>query len=150
MKTEKVKMILDKNDIFDTPRLRYYELKREFQEKYLNPRVWNQGYGTREDIEAYHGVLEYIEKTEEFREVEDLCLKNDIPTDNEHLVLRYLPLPMKVKKELYEIINPRKQNQEERLSKIKKFFEKKVKSGITELEFNEMPDPRYVKVEKIM
>ena len=88
-------MILDKNDIFDTPRLRYYKLKREFQEKYLNPQAWSHGYGSREDIQAYHDVLVYIEKTEEFRE-EDLCLKNDIPIGNEYLGIRYLSLPMKV------------------------------------------------------
>ena len=109
MKTEKVKMTLDKNDIFDTPRLRYYKLKREFQEKYLNPQAWSHGYGSREDIQAYHDVLVYIEKTEEFRE-EDLCLKNDIPINNEHLVKRYLPLPMKVNEELNDIIGPRKLN----------------------------------------
>ena len=94
-------MFLDKKNVFDTPTLRYYELKREFQERYLNPQVWNKGYGTREDIEAYDDVLAYIKKTEEFRD-EDPILKTDIPIDNEHLVLRYLPLPMKIKEELID------------------------------------------------
>ena len=89
-------MFLDKKNVFETPTLRYYELKREFQERYLNPQVWNKRYGTREYIEAYDDVLAYIEKTEKFRD-EDLSLKTNIPTDNEHLILRYLPLPMKIK-----------------------------------------------------
>ena len=110
-------------------------------------KVWNKKYGTREYIEAYDDVLAYIKKTEEFRD-EDPILKTDIPIDNEHLVLRYLPLPMKIKEELIDYVNPRKVKQEEKLSRIKIFFEKKVKSGIRELEFNEMPDPRYVKVKE--
>ena len=137
----------DRNEIFDTPTLRYYELKRKFQEHYLNPQAWNNGYGTREYIEAYHDMLVYMEKTEEFRE-EDPDLKNEIPVDNEHLVLRYLPLPVEIKEELNDFVNPRKVKREEKLSRIKMFFEKKVKSGMAVLEFNEMPDPRYVKIKE--
>ena len=141
------RMFLDENDVFDTPVLRYYALKRKFQERYLNPQAWNNGYGTREYIEAYHDLLVYIEKTEEFRE-EDPDLKNEIPVDNEHLVLRYLPLPMKIKEELNDFVNRRKLKRKEKLSRITMFFEKKVNSGMTALEFNEMPDPRYVKIKE--
>ena len=31
------------NDVLDTPVLRYYALKRKFQERYLNPKAWNNG-----------------------------------------------------------------------------------------------------------
>ena len=96
-------MFLDENDVFDTPVLRYYELKRKFQECYLNPQAWNNGYGTREYIEAYHDLLVYIGKTEEFCE-EDLDLKTEIPVDNEHLILRYIPFPMEIKKELNDFV----------------------------------------------
>ena len=98
-------MFLDKTDIFNTPKLRYYELRRKFQEKYLNPQVWNHEYGSRESIQAYHALLVYLEKTEVFAD-EDDELKNDIPTDNKHLVFRYLPLPMEEKKELIDFVKP--------------------------------------------
>ena len=147
MKSKMGRIFHDRNEIFDTPTLRYYELKRKFQEHYLNPQAWNNGYGTREYIETYHDMLVYMEKTEEFRE-EDPDLKNEIPVDNEHLVLRYLPLPVEIKEELNDFVNPRKVKREEKLSRIKMFFEKKVKSGMAVLEFNEMPDPRYVKIKE--
>ena len=145
MKMER--MFLDENDVFDTPVLRYYALKRKFQERYLNPQAWNNGYGTREYIEAYHDLLIYIEKTEKFRE-EDFGLKTEIPVDNEHLVLRYLPLPMEIKKELNDFVNLRNLKREEKLPRIKMFLEKVVKSGMSALKFNEMPDPCYVKIEE--
>ena len=141
------RMFLDKFDVFDTPTLRYYKVKREFQERYLNPQVWNKGYGSREDIKAYHEVLVYIEKTEELRD-EDLDLKTEIPTDIEHLVFRYLPLPVKIRQEMFEFVNPRNLDQDERLERIKEFFEKMVKSGLSALQFNEWPDPRCVKIKE--
>ena len=143
MKSKMGRMFLDRNDIFDTPTLQYYELIRKFQEKYMNPQAWNNRYGSREYIKAYHDVLVYIKKTEEFRE-DDLDLKTEIPIDNEHLFFRYLPLPVKVKEELIEFVNPQSLKQEERLSMIKMFFEKVVKCGMSASQFNEMPDPRYV------
>ena len=65
----------------------------------MNPEVWNNEFGSGEDVEAYHDGLVYIEKTEKFGE-DDLGLKTEIPVDNEYLVSRYLPLPMKMKEEL--------------------------------------------------
>ena len=118
LKVKMSRMFLNKNDVFDTPTLRYYKVKREFQERYLNPQVWNKGYGSREDIKAYHEVLVYIEKTEELRD-EDLDLKTEIPTDNEHLVFRYLPLPVKIRQDMFEFVNPRNLEQDERLERIK-------------------------------
>ena len=86
-------MFLDEDkSLFDTPRLKYYELRNEFDRKYLNPAVWKHKYGTKESIRSYNNLLRYLEKTEEFREL-DLSLSTDIPTDNVHLVLDMLPFP---------------------------------------------------------
>ena len=74
-------------------------------------------------------LLVYIEKTEEFRE-EDPDLKNEIPVDNEHLVLRYLPLPMEIKEQLNEFVTPWNLKREEKLSRIKMFFENVVKAKV--------------------
>ena len=44
-------MFLDENkNIFDTPQLMYYELRKEFVRKYLNPSAWKHEYGTKGSI----------------------------------------------------------------------------------------------------
>ena len=50
-------MFLDRNDVFDTPAMRYYKLQREFHARYLSPKAWNNEYGSREYVEAYHDLL---------------------------------------------------------------------------------------------
>ena len=80
-------MLLDENqDLFNTPTLMYYSLKKEFDRKYLNLKLWKHEYGTKESIRSYDDLLRYLEKTEEFRDL-DNSLKTSIPSDNVHLVL---------------------------------------------------------------
>ena len=92
-------MFFDQQNIFDTPRLRYYKLKEEFQRRYLNPKAWDHECDTKEIIQAYHDLLEFLEKTESFRNL-SRSLRDDIPIDNIHLVLEDLPLPSKRREEL--------------------------------------------------
>ena len=88
-------MFLDKNqDLFNTPTLMYYSLKKEFDRKYLNPKLWMHEYGTKESIRSYDDLLRYLEKTEEFRDL-DNSLKTSILSENVHFVLCVLPLPPK-------------------------------------------------------
>ena len=63
-------MIFDKKNTFDTPRLRYDKLRREFNRKYLNPKAWNYEFDTKEYVQAYHDLLEYLEETEQFRDLD--------------------------------------------------------------------------------
>ena len=58
------KMFLDEDEsLFDTPRLKYYELRNEFDRKYLNPAVWKYKYGTKESIRSYNDLLRYLQKS---------------------------------------------------------------------------------------
>ena len=63
------KMKSDGNDIFDTPRLRYYKLRKEFYRKYLNPKAWDHEFDSKEIVQAYHDLLQFLEKTEAFRDL---------------------------------------------------------------------------------
>ena len=73
--------------------MRYYKLQGEFRKIYLNPRAWNHEFGSKQSVQAYHDLLYYLEMTEQFREQCEV-LSTAIPTDNIHLVLRDLPLPL--------------------------------------------------------
>ena len=134
-------MFLDEDkSLFDTPRLKYYEFRNEFDRKYLNPAVWKYKYGTKESIRSFNDLLRYLEKTEEFREL-DLSLSTDIPTDNVHLVLDILPFPRKLREDLIDHViagnvNFREQSQQDQLQKIKSYFENKKRSGLIGLEQN--------------
>ena len=86
-------------DIFDTPELRYGKLRREFDKKYLNPKAWNHECDTKEIVQAYHDLLEFLERTESFRDLTE-GLKTDIPVDNVHLVLDDLPFTQKQREDL--------------------------------------------------
>ena len=129
-------MFFDKENIFDTPRLRYYQLKEEFEGKYLNPKAWDFECDSKEIIQAYQDLLEYLEKTDQFRNV-NRSLYNEIPTDNVNLVVSYLPFPPKRREELIEFLvsgNSSELCQEEELYKIKKFFEMKKRGSLVGLE----------------
>ena len=130
-------MLLDENqDLFNTPTLMYYSLKKEFDRKYLNPQLWKHEYGTKESIRSYDDLLRYLEKTEEFRDL-DNSLKTSIPSDNVHLVLYVLPLPPKRREDLFDFVfinADKQQSPEDKLDKIKKYFEKRRSSGLLGLE----------------
>ena len=129
-------MFFDKENIFDTPRLRYYQLKEEFEGKYLNPKAWDFECDTKEIIQAYQDLLDYLEKTDQFRNV-NRSLYNEIPTDNVNLVVSYLPFPPKRREELIEFLvsgNSSELCQEEELHKIKKFFEMKKRGSLVGFE----------------
>ena len=89
----------DKVNIFDTPQLRYDKFRKEYDRKYLNPKAWNFEYDTKEGIQAYHDLLEFLEKTEYFRGLTQ-SLKTDIPVDNVHLVLDDIPFTLKQRDKL--------------------------------------------------
>ena len=110
-------MTFDENYIFDTPQRRYDKLRKEFDRKYLNPKVWNYDFDTKEMVQAYHDLLEYLKKTEAFRDLTQ-SLYAAIPTDNLHLVLGDLPLPEKRREELMEY----------------EFLRMKMKSGLDDLD----------------
>ena len=139
IKFGKVKMLLDENEnLFNTPTLMYYALKKEFDRKYLNPKLWRYNYGTKESIRSYDDLLRYLEKTEQFRDL-DPSLRNSIATDNVHLVLYVLPLTRKLREDLIDnviagCVNFREQSHEDQLQKIKKYFEMKRRSGLQGLE----------------
>ena len=92
-----------KVDIFDTPQLRYDKLRKEFDRKYLNPKAWNYAFNTKEFVQAYHDLLEFLEKTESFRDLTE-SLKTDIPVDNVHLVLDDIPFTLKQREELLKYV----------------------------------------------
>ena len=147
-------MIFDtKVDIFNTPRMRYYKLQGEFRKIYLNPRAWNHEFGSRQSVQAYHDLLYYLEMTEQFREQCEV-LSTAIPTDNIHLVLRDLPLPLQLREMLGDYIVANRdrtvseQSKEEKLRKIKEYFEMKKSIGLDCLEDRCEEDARNVDVEK--
>ena len=124
-------MFLDKNpDLFNTPRLRYYNMRKAFDRKFLNPKVWKYKYGTKRNIQCYDNLLRSLEKTEEFCDL-DPSLSTSIQTDNINLILDDLPLPRKRREELhdYMLAGNNNQNQEGKLKNIKNYFEKKKKCG---------------------
>ena len=126
-------MAFDENDIFDTPQLRYDKFRKEFYRKYLNPNAWDYQFDTKEFVQAYHDLHEYLEKTESFRDL-DKSLSHDIPSDNVDLVLKYLPLPLKRREELIEYVVAGKPSQEEKLDRIKEFIKRKKENGLRGLE----------------
>ena len=125
-------MFLDQQNIFDTPRLRYYKLKEEFERRYLNPKAWDHACDTKEIIQAYHDLLEFLEKTESFRNL-SRSLRDDIPIDNIHLVLEDLPLPSKRREELIEYVIDGNPSHTDQLLRIKEFFVMKKKGSLVGL-----------------
>ena len=93
---------MESQDLFNTPTLMYYSLKKEFDRKYLNPKLWKHEYGTKESIQSYDDLLRYLEKTKEFCDL-DNSLKTSIPSENVHLVLYVLPLPPKRREDLFDL-----------------------------------------------
>ena len=88
--------MLEKPELFNTPMLRYLNIKRTFLEKFLDKGVWEGDFGSRELVIALDGVLDYFQKTsdlaEEFPQVLD-----SVANANKNLVLQHvLPLPLKL------------------------------------------------------
>ena len=79
-------------DVFDTPKTRYFKMKGDFRKIYLNPKAWNHESGSKQIVQAYHDLLYYLEKTEEFRR-QCRVLKKNILSDNTSLVFSELPFP---------------------------------------------------------
>ena len=126
-------MFFDQQNIFNTPRLRYYELIEGFKRKYLNPKAWDYECDSKEIVQAYHDLLEFLEKTESFRNL-SRSLKDDIPIDNINLVLDDLPLPPRRREELIEYVIADHASQEEQLFRIKEFFKMKKEGSLVGLE----------------
>ena len=120
-------------DVFDTPKIQYYKLKGDFRRMYLNPRAWNQEYGSRQSVQAYHDLLYYLEVTEEFRG-QNAGLSTDILTDNIHLVFHDLPLPLRYREQLIEYVVAGKPSQEEKFCKIKEYLERKKRGNLNAFE----------------
>ena len=134
-------------DIFDTPKIRYYKLKGDFRRMYLNPRAWNHEYGSRQSVQAYHDLLYYLEVTEEFRG-QNSGLFTDILSDNLHLVFHDLPLPLRYREQLIEYVVAGKPSQEEKLSKIKEYLERKKRGNLNAFEAKCYDDALDVKIEE--
>ena len=128
-------------DIFDTPELRYGKLRREFDKKYLNPKAWDHEFDTKEIVQAYHDLLDFLEKTESFRELTE-GLNTDIPVDNVHLVLDDLPFTVKQREDLITYVvkgRPQKPNfysNEDKLCRIKEFCKMEKERGLWMFELN--------------
>ena len=129
-------------DIFDTPELRYGKLRREFDKKYLNPKAWNHECDTKEIVQAYHDLLEFLERTESFRDLTE-GLRTDIPVDNVHLVLDDLPFTPKQHDDLLEYVvagkpqKPSLYSHEDKLSRIKEFCKREKENGLFKLEMKD-------------
>ena len=141
--TKRLKMALETPiDIFDTPELRYGKLRREFDKKYLNPKAWNHECDTKEIVQAYHDLLEFLERTESFRDLTE-GLRMDIPVDNVHLVLDDLPFTPKQHDDLLEYVvagkpqKPSLYSHEDKLSRIKEFFKREKENGLFKLEMKD-------------
>ena len=142
------KMVFDTKNIFDTPRIKYYKLKEEFESKYLDPKAWDYEFDTKEIIQAYQDLLDYFEETEQLCDLSH-SLSTDIPTDNINLVLGDLPFTPKRREELIEFIvsdNSSELTQEEELNKIKKFFEMKKKGSLVGFERRYRSEQEYRRV----
>ena len=131
-------MLFDKKNIFDTPRLRYNKLRKDFDRKYLNPKAWSYRCDSKELVQAYHDLIKYLEETEHFRCLTP-SLRTDIPTDNINLVLHELPFPLKRREELIEfVVSGRSvgvdQSQEGELQKIKEYLEIKKRGALVGVE----------------
>ena len=126
-------MAFEENDIFDTPQLRYDKFRKEFYRKYLNPSAWDYQFDTKEIVQAYHDLLEFLEEAETFRDLTK-SLSQEVPSDNVNLVLKYLPLPLKRREELIEYVVAGKPSQEEKLDRIKQFIKRKKENGLRGLE----------------
>ena len=134
-------------DVFDTPKIQYYKLKGDFRRMYLNPRAWNHEYGSRQSVQAYHDLLYYLEVTEKFRG-QNKALLTEILTDNIHLVFYDLPLPLRYREELIEYVITGKPSQEETLSKIKEYLERKKRGNLNAFEDRCFDDALGVKIEE--
>ena len=126
-------------DIFDTPQLRYEKLRKEFDKKYLNPKAWNHEDDTKEIVQAYHDLLQFLENTESFRDLTE-SLKTDIPVDNVHLVFKDLPFNLKQREDLARYVakgkppKPSFYSHEEKLCRIKEYCKMEKEHGIFVLE----------------
>ena len=60
-------MFFDQKDIFDTPWLRYYQLKENFDSKYLNPKASNYEHNTKEIVQEDQllRIKEFFRESEE-------------------------------------------------------------------------------------
>ena len=131
--------MVDKMDIFDTPQLRYDKFRKEYDRKYLNPKAWDYEFNSKELVQAYHDLLQFLEGTESFGELDE-SLRTDIPVDNVHLVLDDLPLPLDQREELITHMVagiPRKSpkpSHEDQVCMIKEFCKWKKERGLFDME----------------
>ena len=126
-------------DIYDTPQLRYDKLRKEFGSKYLERKAWNYEFGSKEIVQAYHDLLEFLERTEFFRDLTK-SLYTDIPVDNVHLVLRDIPFTQKQHDDLLDYVvagkppKPSIYSHEDKLRRIKEFCRKQKERGLFVME----------------
>ena len=138
-KYESKSKMYDKVDIFDTPQLRYDKFRKKFDRKYLNPKAWDYEFDSKEIVQAYHDLLEFLEETESFRELTKL-LNTDIPVDNVHLVLDDLPFTLKQREKLIDYVvagkppKPMFYSHEDKLLRIKEFCKMEKERGLYGME----------------
>ena len=51
-----------------TPRLQYLSYQRDFLSKFLDKQVWDGDFGSKVELSAVSGLLEYLKKTRSLRE----------------------------------------------------------------------------------
>ena len=134
-------------DVFDTPKTRYFKMKGDFRKMYLNPKAWNHESGSRQIVQAYHDLLYYLEKSEEFRR-RSRVIRKIILIDNISLVFSELPLPQNLYENLVDFVvsdKPSwKQSQEEQLGKVKEFFKRWKNANLISYESRYVHEADYI------
>ena len=75
-------------------------MKREFLSKFLHPKAWQGDFGSKELLDAFSSLLDFLHRTRKLGE-EFPCLSSEVTIDNRNLeVQRILPFSAK----LYEQI----------------------------------------------
>lgn len=98
-------------EIFQTPVLKYMNVRRQFLQKYAHPKSWGT-YGSKQQVIALTALLDYFRETVKLAQLYPE-LENDIHVDNRKLVMkRIVQLPRKLHEEMIEelIMHARKEH----------------------------------------
>ena len=67
-----------------TPRRQYLSCKRDFLSKFLNRKVWEGEYGSKEQLIAVSGLLDFLKRTRSLAE-DFPKLSNEVTIENKNL-----------------------------------------------------------------
>ena len=75
-----------------SPRLQYLNWKRGFLSKFLDSKVWEGNFGSKERFLAVSGLLDYLKRTRSLAE-DFPQISNEVTIDNKDLVTQHI-LPL--------------------------------------------------------